>query len=230
MKKFFLFAAAAIAALTVNAKVITFAEIVDNSSADAAKAAVEEAFDLTNITVKGVANSAGDSYLAEIRQTEATTEWEITNMALKSDNQAYFTFKDSNNDKLVMKAYKEYVQPNGKAVCLVITDLTEGDKVTLTLKKALDKETFIEGATVTTDRFASDVVELTAAGEEIRIYSKNEAGSADAKWQLISIEIGGSSEGVENVEATVKATKAFENGQLVIIKNNVRYNALGAQL
>jgi len=230
MKKFFLFAAAAIAALTVNAKVITFAEIVDNSSADAAKAAVEEAFDLTNITVKGVANSAGDSYLAEIRQTEATTEWEITNMALKSDNQAYFTFKDSNNDKLVMKAYKEYVQPNGKAVCLVITDLTEGDKVTLTLKKALDKETFIEGATVTTDRFASDVVELTAAGEEIRIYSKNEAGSADAKWQLISIEIGGSGEGVENVEATVKATKAFENGQLVIIKNNVRYNALGAQL
>ena len=230
MKKFFLFAAAAIAALTVNAKVITFAEIVDNSSADAAKAAVEEAFDLTNITVKGVANSAGDSYLAEIRQTEATTEWEITNMALKSDNQAYFTFKDSNNDKLVMKAYKEYVQPNGKAVCLVITDLTEGDKVTLTLKKALDKETFIEGATVTTDRFASDVVELTAAGEEIRIYSKNEAGSADAKWQLISIEIGGSSEGVENVEATVKATKAFENGQLVIIKNNFRYNALGAQL
>ena len=37
-------------------------------------------------------------------------------------------------------------------------------------------------------------------------------------------------QGVENVDATVKAEKRFENGQLVIIKNGVRFNALGAQL
>ena len=37
-------------------------------------------------------------------------------------------------------------------------------------------------------------------------------------------------EAVENVNATVKAIKTIENGQLVIIKNGVRYNALGAQL
>lgn len=36
--------------------------------------------------------------------------------------------------------------------------------------------------------------------------------------------------GVKNVDATVKAIKTIENGQLVIIKNGVRYNALGAQL
>ena len=37
-------------------------------------------------------------------------------------------------------------------------------------------------------------------------------------------------EAVENVNAAVKAIKTIENGQLVIIKNGVRYNALGAQL
>lgn len=36
--------------------------------------------------------------------------------------------------------------------------------------------------------------------------------------------------GVKNVNATVKAIKTIENGQLVIIKNGVRYNALGVQL
>lgn len=33
---------------------------------------------------------------------------------------------------------------------------------------------------------------------------------------------------VENTEATVKAVKSIENGQLVIIKNGVKYNAVGA--
>lgn len=37
-------------------------------------------------------------------------------------------------------------------------------------------------------------------------------------------------EGVENVGAAVKTVKTFENGQLVIIKNGVKYNALGAKL
>ncbi len=35
---------------------------------------------------------------------------------------------------------------------------------------------------------------------------------------------------VENVEVGAKAIKMFENGQLVIIKNGVKYNALGAEL
>lgn len=35
---------------------------------------------------------------------------------------------------------------------------------------------------------------------------------------------------IENVEVSEKARKVFENGQLVIIKNGVKYNALGAEL
>ena len=219
MKKFFLFAAAVAAAMTVNAKVISFADIVYNSSADSAVIGFNSAFVYENININGAANSAGDSYLVE-----------VTLLELKADNQVYFTFKDGSANKLVMKAYKEYVQPNGKATCMVITGLNNGDKVKITLKKALNKETMIEGATVESDKFNGTEIELTAAAEEIRVYSKNIAGDADAKWQVISVEVPDGAQGIENVNNAVKAEKFFENGQLVIIKNGVRYNALGAQL
>lgn len=230
MKKFFLFAAAVAAAMTVNAKVISFADIVYNSSADSAVIGFNSAFVYENININGAANSAGDSYLVEVKQAEATTEWDVTLLELKADNQVYFTFKDGSANKLVMKAYKEYVQPNGKAACMVITGLNDGDKVKITLKKALNKETMIEGATVESDKFNGTEIELTAAAEEIRVYSKNIAGDADAKWQVISVEVPDGAQGIENVNNAVKAEKFFENGQLVIIKNGVRYNALGAQL
>lgn len=230
MKKFFLFAAAVAAAMTVNAKVISFADIVYNSSADSAVIGFNAAFVYDNININGAANSAGDSYLVEVKQAEATTEWDVTLLELKADNQVYFTFKDGSANKLVMKAYKEYVQPNGKAACMVITGLNAGDKVKITLKKALNKETMIEGATVESDKFNGTEIELTAAAEEIRVYSKNIAGDADAKWQVISVEVPDGAQGIENVNNAVKAEKFFENGQLVIIKNGVRYNALGAQL
>ena len=37
-------------------------------------------------------------------------------------------------------------------------------------------------------------------------------------------------EGIEDTKAAVKAVKTIENGQIVILKNGVRYNALGVQL
>ena len=40
----------------------------------------------------------------------------------------------------------------------------------------------------------------------------------------------GESTAIDNINATEKAVKVIENGQLVIIKNGVRYNTLGAQL
>jgi hypothetical protein len=231
MKKFFVFAAAIVAAMTVNARLITFAEIVDNTAADAAKATFDAAFDYENIETTGVANSSADAFLVEVKQVEATSEWGVTTLKLNGEEQVYFEFKDNNNNKLVMKAYKEYVQPNGKAACLVITDLKAGDKVKINLKKALNKEVMIEGATVASHNFDSEAVELTAADEEIRVYSKNAAGDTDAKWQIVSVEVpDGDESAVENVNADVKAVKTIENGQVVIIKNGVKYNTLGAEM
>lgn len=228
MKKFFLFAAAVVAAMSVNARVIDFSGIVDNTAADAAKSAFDAGFVFENIETAGVANSTNDAYLVEVKQVNGTEAWGVTTLKLKGEDQVYFEFKDKNDGKLVMKAYKEYVQPNGKAACLVITDLNEGDKVKINIKKALNKEAMIEGATVTKHNFDNTVVELTAAAEEIRVYSKSESDT-DAKWQIVSVEVAGET-AVENVKADVKSIKTFENGQVVIIKNGVKYNVLGTEI
>ncbi|MBQ2540999.1 MAG: hypothetical protein II551_05075 [Paludibacteraceae bacterium] len=235
MKKFFLFAAAAVAALSVNAKVVTFKDIVDKTSATTAKSSFEAAFDIDNLSVEGKANSSGTAYCAELTQITGTTTWGVTTAKLKSDNQVYFEFKNKDNNKLVAKAWAEYIQPYGQGMCLVITGLNTGDQVTINLKEALNKEAAIEGATVPSDNFASTSVVLTAMGNEIRVYSRNvtpdgDGKYQDAKWKLVSVEVPGAAQGVDNVKAGEKAVKRFENGQLVIIKNGVRYNAIGVQL
>ena len=234
MKKFFLFAAI-VAALTVNAKTITFNGIVDKTSAETALSTFTAAFDVTNLTIAGKGNSDNTAYYAELTQTSATTEWGVTTAKLKSDAQVYFDFKDNNNNKVVMKYWADYAQPNGKAVALVISGLKIGDQVTINFKEALGKEAAIDGATIDKDGLTATSLVLTAMGSEIRLYSQSrttdgDGKTSDAKWKLQSVEVPDGNQAVENVNADVKAVKTFENGQLVIIKNGRRYNALGAEL
>ena len=228
MKKFFLFAAL-VAAMTVNAKVVTFNGIVDKTSAEAALRTATAAFDVTNITLGSAANSDGTAFYAEITQTTATTEWGVTTLKLKSDPQVYFDFKDNNNNKLVMKYWADYAQPNGKAVALVISGLKTGDVVTINLKEALNKECVVEGATEANKSFNATAVQLTSMGSEIRVFSKT-ADNSDAKWKLVSVEVPDGNQAVENVNSAVKAEKFFRDGQLIIRKNGVEYNALGEKL
>lgn len=65
-------------------------------------------------------------------------------------------------------------------------------------------------------------------------------GTANCEFYFVPSFVGGivtpayvvvpTTEGFENNQDAVKAVKVIENGQVVIIKNGVRYNALGAQL
>ena len=225
MKKIFLFAAAAVAALTVNAKVISFAGIVDKESEDGAKSSVTAAYNLANITLGAEQNSGKTAWCAVINQTKGTTEWDETKMTLKSDAQAYFTFKDANDNKKMAKVWAEYIQPNGGGMCLVVTGVKSGDKVKLTLKEAVSSAPVLEGAS---GSFDGTEIELTASATEIRMYSKD-ADGGQVKWKLISVEVPGESQGINNVEAA-KVEKFYRDGQLIIRKNGVEYNALGAKL
>ena len=230
MKKIFLFAAAAVAAMTVNARLVNFAGVIDKTSEASAKSSCDVACNLTNLTSAGVANSTKTAYCAELTQTTGTTEWGVTTLKLKADAQVYFEFKDKNNSKKVAKFWAEYFQPSGKAVCLVISGLNRGDKVTLNLKEALNKETLIEGATVASSDMDSEAIELTADAAEIRVYSSNVAGDADAKWKLVSVEVPGG-QGINNTNAeSVKAVKRVVDGQVVIERDGRLFNLLGAEI
>jgi hypothetical protein len=41
---------------------------------------------------------------------------------------------------------------------------------------------------------------------------------------------GNDTEGIEDIENSVKAAKTIENGQIVILKNGVKFNVLGTKL
>ena len=227
MKKFFLFAAAAIAALSVNAKVVSFAGIVDKESEDGAKSSVATACTLTNITLDAEQNSGKTAWCAVINQTSGTDAWDVTKLVLKTDNQVYITFKDAQDNKKAAKFWADYIQPNGGGLCLVITGVKSGDKVTVNLKEALSAEPVVEGATGTFD--GATAVELTASANEIRVYSKD-AGGDQVKWKLVSVEVPDGGQGINNTNATVKVEKFYRDGQLIIRKNGVEYNALGVKL
>ena len=78
-------------------------------------------------------------------------------------------------------------------------------------------------------------VSVTATATEVVFDTKIPAEDEDRKsydqsYQFRKISVGAEEQGIEDVKDAVKAVKFFENGQLVIIKNGVKYNALGAQL
>ena len=67
---------------------------------------------------------------------------------------------------------------------------------------------------------ASGTVTVTESGV-IEVQAQNTKGKA------VSVRLGEYPEAIENTDATVKAAKTIRNGQLLIIKNGVEYNAQG---
>ena len=68
---------------------------------------------------------------------------------------------------------------------------------------------------------------LANAGHWMIQFNK-EAGEAFNVTDIVLV--GNFPTAISNTAAESKAVKFFENGQLVILKNGVKYNALGAQL
>ena len=230
MKKIFLFAAAAIAALTVNAKVIdlstvgtaisdwTISEATLNSSeSDESKG--KYVYDIK-------ANVASESFI----NAEPNVVFQIKNTADKA--KAFVVYPG--------KCYEF----GGKNGILIIKNTNPGDKIRLTVAaKGSTAANFAgDGFPVQAVAVSSDLtcpakgsdgadeqgyvwkdLEFQSLGGEVQI--KEFAGG----YRIKAIQVG-ELQGVENVEAAEKAVKFFENGQLVIIKNGVRYNALGAKL
>ena len=72
---------------------------------------------------------------------------------------------------------------------------------------------------------------LTNAGELICQYNtKDKSTAAFNVTDIVLVPKDGGSTAVENTTVSEKAVKTVVDGQIVIIKNGVRYNTLGAQL
>ena len=238
MKKFFLFAAAAIAALSVNAKVIDLTAVatsIDDWTPGAQATLNSSASD----TEKG-------KYIYDIKGGEANET------VIKSDASVVFQTKNSSDKAKAFSIYPgKCFEFGGKNGILVLKGTSAGSAIKLTVAAKGETAANFKDADGAFPKNAVAVsTDLTLPAKD-----KNKAGTGDYDaegyvWKVLEFQsIGGDveikefaagyriskiefegSQAVENIFDGAKAVKTFENGQVVIIKNGVKYNALGAQL
>ena len=235
MKKIFLFAAAAIAALSVNAKVIDLTAV--GTSID--QWTVGEA--TLNETES---KPAEGKYVYDIKANVESESF------INAEPNVVFQIKNTTEDKA--KAFVVYpgkcYEFGGKNGILIIKGTTAGDAIKLTVAaKGRNAADFKDAAGVYPKQAVAVSADLTlpakAAGaegadEQGYIWKELEYTSLggdveikefDGGYRIKAIQVG-ALQAVDNVFDGAKAVKAFENGQLIILKNGVRYNALGAKL
>ena len=235
MKKIFLFAAAAIAALSVNAKVIDLTTV--GTSID--QWTVGEA------TLNETESKPADGkYVYDIKVNVASESF------INAEPNVVFQIKNTTEDKA--KAFVVYpgkcYEFGGKNGILIIKGTTAGDAIKLTVAaKGSNAADFKDAAGVYPKQAVAVSADLTlpakAAGaegadEQGYIWKELEytslGGDVEIKefvggYRIKAIQVG-ALQAVDNVFDGAKAVKTFENGQLIILKNGVRYNALGAKL
>jgi len=240
MKKFFLFAAAVVAAMTVNAAVLdlskqgtaisdwTINEATLNSSESDATAG-KYVYDIKS-------NVASESYVA----AEPDYVFQIKNSSDKAKAFGVYPGKcyefGGKNGVLIIKGLvandviKIRVASKGSTAANFKDEAALYPKNATTVTADADLVLPVKGADgADEDGYTWKVLEYKATGEgDVEI--KEFKGGYRIDAIAINAEIPDRTQGIEDVKDAVKAEKRFENGQLVIIKNGVKFNALGAQL
>ena len=230
MKKFFLFTAAVIAALTVNAKVIDLS-------------AVGTAFSDWTISEATLNSTESDEskgkYVFDIKAGVASESY------INAEPSVVFQIKNGSDKAKAFVVYPgKCYEFGGKYGILIIKNTQPGDKIVITVAaKGSTAANFAgDGFPVQAVAVSSDLTcpakGSDGADEQGYVWKELEFQSLGGEVQIKEFDGGyrikailiGAGQGVENVEAAEKAVKFFENGQLVIIKNGVKFNALGAKL
>ena len=235
MKKFFLFAAAAIAALTVNATVYDLNEMNFAQS------------DL-NVTGGTITDNASKSYF-EVKNNEGETvvmkisklpniEFSYKNSAVKTAFKVYYITESNAKGK---------IQMDGNQRDVTIKNVNAGDKIVLWVNSKgdtgaqfvdSDKGTAFTGAIADNPNAAGIGTPLPGKANETDMYPIELTAISDVVviretvggYILHKIQVGAGTQGIENSNAAAKVEKFYRDGQLIIRKNGVEYNALGARL
>lgn len=157
-----------------------------------------------------------------------------------------FSYENTSaKEKAFTIALSDYFEFAGKNGVLTLYGIQVGSSIKIYVAGKSDKGAssfvdpsedprFPEGATpVSTDLTAPAkssngytyvILEYTATSSEVKI--KEFAYGYRIQW----IEATFETSALNNTEASTKAVKTVENGQLIIIKNGVRYNLLGTEI
>ena len=242
MKKFFFFAAAALAAMTINAQYVVVLNQVANYIDFQALSVSDPAMTSSVVTSTAPYELANGSKLVGFQKSdgsEAANTWNVK----ESYNTTMPTPTWNNVDSL--KAGTMFRAASGTTIELGAFQTSAEGKLVVYYQPNGDSERgvevyvygeLVEGTNLTGSGAKIDGIRPAYAGEITLAAGSYDAGDVVIKLITNTSNIFGvridelQGQGVENVLDAVKAVKTFENGQLVIIKNGVRYNALGAQL
>ena len=228
MKKIFLFAAAVVAAMTVNAEQILFTAVAAAG------------------TLNGKSVSDGELVLAITDEAEKIAVDSNSCWFGDAVNQVKFSLRLKTGGKSQVKeeatnALKLTVPRDGKLYVYARTGKNSAEDRNISLVQnevTLLDHTLLESEAIKVKGLDSKEPEKETAVYPVLSCDVQE-GDIDILYPVGAINIYGISfdapiepepQGIEDVKNAVKAVKTFENGQLVIIKNGVKYNALGAQL
>ncbi len=231
MKKFFLFAAAAIAAMTVNAVSYNFAGITaDQIVVDAQGAKSTYTMDAGKETEQIIPSV---NYIS--------TNGTVMNVSINGLNDFAMTYKNGSDTKdghkdNILKFAEDYMQADGKNVIMIFKNCTMMDVVTLVVAAKGDTNAEFEATDAIADPDNATSIAKAATLADyttLKFYPNGDVDVAIKEtkggFRIISATVT-PLQGIENTGAAVKAEKFFRNGQLIIRKNGVEYNALGAQL
>ena len=241
MKKFFLFVAA-VAALTVNAQNVVVLSDVANYIDFQALSQSDPAMTQSTVTSTAPYELANGTKLVGFLKsdnTEAANSWntkEAYNTTMPTptwegvDSLKVGTmFRAASGTTIELGAFKTkadgdlviYYQPNG--------DSERGVEVYV-------NGTLVEGTDLTGGGAKINGIRPAYAGKITLPAGSYDAGDVVIKLVVNTSNIFGvrieqlQGQGISNTKIGNKAVKIFENGQLVIIKNGVRYNAIGVKL
>lgn len=229
MKKLFFLAAALVAALAINAEVVyDWAEGVaaNQKGITTIVSKVISSGDLldniTTSTVKYDNNSTevpalkfASSYKGTLKNKAGKDSVDVNGNKVQTLNYAELTVTGGFKKDDVVKYKACYNTSTAKDVQLWVLDADENE-IHLSEKVVNGRD---ENSGLTEGSF-----KLTADLASMRL-----ARSGGSALFVVSFTVErGSGTAIDNTEAEVKAVKTFENGQLVIIKNGVKYNATGA--
>lgn len=213
MKKIFSLAVALVAALAANAQ-------FDYTETSIYTVQLNQVFtNLVNCSFNQTA-APGDGQVTGKNEIKLTTGG--TEASFNMGAAVKWTYTNSTDGTVIAKQYGNYVQPNGKDRVITIT-AAAGTKVIINVVDAVSAS----GVTIT--GIQGSFAGLEAGANEFTATGNVVITTVSEKPKFSAILVEGAT-AVENVATESKAIKFVENGQLVIIKNGVRYNALGARL
>ena len=232
MKKFFLFAAVAIAALTVNAKVVDLTAI----------GTTIDQWTVGEATLNETESKPADGkYVYDIKGGVASESF------INAEPNVVFQIKNGSDKAKAFVVYPgKCYEFGGKNGILIIKGTAAGDAIKLTVAaKGTTAANFADGTNTYPINAAAVSADLTCpakgsdgADEQGYVWKQLEFSSIggdvqikefDGGYRIKAIQVG-ELQGIDNTNAAVKVEKFYRDGQLIIRKNGVEYNALGTRL